>query len=167
MPLDLPKGKHKARGPGAPHGISEKQEELFEAYFMAIEQTGLPLHSARLVNLTNLMQWRDNKDFGEWFRQREQEAHAFYNETLEKEIHRRAVKGLRRGIYFEGERIAYKREYSDKLMELYIKKRDPKYRERSTELTVQSGGVLVVGSTASSIDEWKKEAADGRDKTVP
>ncbi|MGE3569449.1 MAG: terminase [Gammaproteobacteria bacterium] len=52
-------------------------------------------------------------------------------EALEQEAFRRAVEGVERGLYYQGERYGSEREFSDHLLVVLLKARMPeKYRER-------------------------------------
>jgi hypothetical protein len=52
-------------------------------------------------------------------------------EAFEQEARRRAIEGIERGVYYQGERVDTQREYSDTLMMFMLKARAPeKYRER-------------------------------------
>lgn len=53
-------------------------------------------------------------------------------DVIEAELHRRAVDGVEKPVYFKGEVVGYVREFSDPLMALYVKRWRPEYRERST-----------------------------------
>ncbi len=61
-------------------------------------------------------------------------------EKLEQEAIRRAYIGIERGVYYQGERVALEREFSDTLLIFLLKGAAPaKYRERH-ELTGSDGG---------------------------
>jgi len=53
-----------------------------------------------------------------------------YADTLEEEMHRRAVKGVTKGIYYRGQMIDTEQEYSDTLLIVALKGARPeKYKD--------------------------------------
>lgn len=67
-------------------------------------------------------------------------------ERLESEAWRRAHNGVERGVYYQGERVATEREYSDSLLMFTLKARKPeKYRDNvKHELGGPNGGPVVL-----------------------
>lgn len=51
---------------------------------------------------------------------------------IEKEMHRRAITGISKGVYYQGERVDEEKEYSDKLLLALAKANMPhRFAERS------------------------------------
>ena len=63
-------------------------------------------------------------------------------DAMEEEAHRRAVDGVKKGIFYKGRQVATERVYSDTLAIFMLKGARPeKYRERS-EVTGKGGGPI-------------------------
>lgn len=88
-----------------------------------------------------------------------EEAMEIYKDTLRAEIHRRGVEGVPKPIYYKGARIDQGEsvEYSDRLLEMLTKRHCPEFREKVSVDHNVSGGVLVLGGTMESIDDWTKK----------
>ena len=63
--------------------------------------------------------------------------------VLEAELHRRAVDGVERGVYFQGERIAVERHYSDRMLLRALEMRSAAWAARSAVAHEHSGQVEV------------------------
>lgn len=80
-----------------------------------------------------------------------------FGEHLEKEAYRRAVEGVKRPVYYKGEVVGHILEFSDRMLELLLKKNIPDFREKvSVDATIR-GGVLVVNAEAKDVNEWLKK----------
>ncbi len=65
------------------------------------------------------------------YRMLHERAMARVTEILEDEARRRALKGVRKGVYYQGERIGFEQLYSDGLMMFMLRAANPeKYREQ-------------------------------------
>lgn len=84
------------------------------------------------------------------------EALLLYKESIEAELHRRAVDGVEKGVYFQGVRTHTELQYSDTLLAMLVKKVNPDYNEKSKAEVVVSGGVLLTGAVAPSTEEWMR-----------
>lgn len=84
-----------------------------------------------------------------------------YAERLEAEAHRRAVEGVDEPVFWQGEEVGAVRKYSDRLLELMLKKHNHAFREKfQAELEVK-GGVLIVGAPAKTEEEWRQRYNPG------
>lgn len=61
-------------------------------------------------------------------------------DLLEDEAKRRAVDGVDKGIYFQGDRIATEKVYSDSLLTTMLRAHRAKYRTSAFELSGPNGG---------------------------
>ena len=60
-----------------------------------------------------------------------EEARLRYGELLHAEVHRRGVDGVEVPVFWQGKDTGHRvRKYSDRMLELQIKRHDPAYRER-------------------------------------
>lgn len=67
-----------------------------------------------------------------------------YRDILENEARRRGVEGTVKDIYYQGEVVGEERQYSDRLLEMLLKKERPhEFRERK-EITGAGGGPLEI-----------------------
>lgn len=94
----------------------------------------------------------------ELFAEAWEEARLDYCASLEAEVHRRAVEGVREPIIGrvgkdEDGVITYVRRYSDRLLEFHAKRHIAEYRERSqVDVSVQ-GGVMVIAQPAATVED--------------
>ena len=64
------------------------------------------------------------------FREDEDEALRIYRANLAKEVHRRAVQGVQEPVIWQGTTVGWKTIYSDRLLELQIKRHYKDYTDR-------------------------------------
>ena len=85
-------------------------------------------------------------------------ARAMANDLLEEAAYRRAVEGCERGIYYKGDRIATRIEYSDTLLAMLLKGAFPdKYKARVQLETVGDGAAELA---------WEGDDDDGDDDST-
>ncbi len=88
-----------------------------------------------------------------------------YHDLIETEIHRRAIIGTRKPVFYQGTTCGHIREYSDRLLEFHAKRHIPAYREKQSIDMNVAGGVLVVPGVASDSKDWEErhrgEKVDG------
>ena len=85
-----------------------------------------------------------------------------YGEWLESEVERRGVEGWEEPVfnYKDGSILGTVKKFSDKMLELALKKHVPEYRDKSSLDLEHSGGVLVIPAKSASDEEWAKEHAE-------
>lgn len=54
-------------------------------------------------------------------------------DILVDELHRRAVDGVEKPVFYQGKQVGFVREYSDNLLMFLMKRRDPEYRDNFTQ----------------------------------
>lgn len=131
-------------------------KQIEDRYLGALAATGRKQHSADVAGVsyaTTVAYAKSDPDFAA----RILEAERRYDELVEKEIERRAMKGLKEPVYQGGKFCFTKKKFSDQLLLALAKKRMPEYRDKAVEVDVREGGVLVVGGTAADADEWRKK----------
>lgn len=132
-------------------------EERRAAFLANYARTGRILASCKAAGLSKrqLEKARRDRVFLEAYEIAEEE----YRESLREELYRRAVEGVEEPVYYKGMRIdnGENRRYSDRLFELELKRQCPEYREKVDVSHQVSGGVLVLGGTMGTIDEWTKK----------
>lgn len=94
--------------------------------------------------------------------EREQEAMEMYQELIDMELHRRAITGEQKQVWFKGKVVGHETVKSDRLLEFMARANNPgKYRDQiQVDATVRAG-VLVVQQSLDP-DEWEKKYGDMR-----
>jgi len=132
--------------------------EILERFLSLVETTGLICLPALEVGLSyrtinQLM--RRVPEFGAAV----EEAQEAYADRLEEKALRVGDpdRGWLEPVYHKGDVVGQVRRFSERMMELTLKKHRPEYRDKlSIDATVK-GGVLLVSATASSPEEWRKK----------
>jgi hypothetical protein len=80
------------------------------------------------------------------FKDMYEEAKEEYTYSLESEAHRRAVDGVDKGIYYQGEFVAYEKQYSDTLLAKLLDANSPKFRKASAggQTNIKSSGPIQI-----------------------
>jgi len=94
-------------------------------------------------------------------------AHQDFLDKLEKECYRRAVDGWDQPVYQQGAKVGVVRKFSDRMLELMLKRHIPEYRDRQTVDMNLSGGVLVVPGIPMSAEEWEEQHGQRRSGDSP
>ena len=137
---------------GAGAAGAARTAEHLRVFLMAYAETGRVSESSSLAGISPaaVHEWRHRLPV---FAQAMEAAITVYRESLIREVHRRAVKGVDEPVFFQGEICGHIRRYSDRLLELEVKRHVPEYREkREVDINI-SAGVLVVGAPKTE-DEW-------------
>lgn len=109
------------------------EESLFPKFFEALESTGRYSAAARAVGWSQLELSRYRKQNPD-FQVLCDLALEGYADVFIQEAQRRAVKGTKKPIVGGRERdkiVAHEMQYSDRLMELFLKRGDPTFNEKS------------------------------------
>ncbi len=131
-------------------------EDRWEIFLQAFAKTGLVNKSAwaaDVVPSTITQTRKKHPEFEEMF----QLALSDYRESIEQEIHRRAIEGWDEPVYQKGELVGTVRRYSDRMLELKAKRHIAEYRDKVTVDQTVRGGVMVVPGQAADADAWEKE----------
>lgn len=88
------------------------------------------------------------------------DAYDVYKEALHAEIHRRAVEGTLRPVFYQGEECGSIREYSDRMLELLAKRHMPEFRDRYQVDLTTAPGVLAVPGMGTTSREWEEQHRD-------
>lgn len=134
------------------------QPQKKSAYLRHYSTCGRVMESAAVagVDPSTVTRWRADDEI---FAKMEGHAHdAFVENVLEKEAIRRAVVGVEKPVYQQGEMVGTVREYSDTLLIFMMKGERPgKYRDQAkVEVTGPGGGPLRVASTLASLDDHER-----------
>lgn len=137
--------------------VTEEQRRLYLSY---LETSGRKRNSAMLAGVDPArIQWLVKKD--DEFAALEAAAMEGYKELIHASIHDRAINGVERGVYYQGERIAVERHFSDTLLLALAKAYDPRFRDHVQVDANVKAGVLVVQASLDP-DDWEKEYAGAR-----
>lgn len=140
-------------------------EEKKQAFIEIYRQNGLVQRSAKTIGVSPPTIANHRKK-DPTFDMACQMAYKDYCESLEREAYRRAVEGVPEAVFYQGIHIADKLVYSDRLLELKLKRHMPEYRERQSIDMSVTGGVLVVPGPALSVPDWEKEFRDGGSRSA-
>ncbi len=154
--------KNRPQGGGTPLPVPYKRkapvqftQDRMDKFLAALAITGLVTRAAEIAGVSPPTVYRhrerDEGFMAEWDNARER-----YADTLEMEAYRRAHDGVVEDVFFKDEKIGEKTVYSDKLLEILLRKNRPaEFRENqaAAHLSIDAG-VLIVGPPAASTEEW-------------
>lgn len=135
-------------------------EHAKERFLKVLSQCGLFNKAARASGLTP-QQVRKAMAIDKDFAMDAEVAQDDYAEVIEEEIHRRAIEGVDKPVYHQGERIDTVKQYSDKLLETLAKAKAKDYKP-NTESTHTSNNVLVVNTSSGNVSELLKQGQDAK-----
>ena len=119
-------------------GAQAKQAAFLTALVICGGNKVKAARAARISRTLHYRWHRDDANYRGLFADAELQA----AEILEDEARRRAHKGLREPVFWQGEICGYKQVYSDSLMQFLLRGAKPeKYRERHT-VTGKDGGPI-------------------------
>lgn len=114
-------------------------------YLDALKETGLPIVARERANVT-YGTVRSKRERDEEFAQAERDAQESHDASVEQEIHRRGF-GYERKIWHEGRIVATEIVYSDRLLELYAKRRIKAYTPKvEVDQNSNHTGAVAVGA---------------------
>jgi len=122
-------------------GDDLKAEQI--AYLAAYSIIGSVTYSCKCAGIVTrtIYNWKEDPVFMEYY-ERAQQA---YTEYLELEAQRRAVMGVPEEVYYKGEVVGEKRNYSDSLLKFLLKGNNPeKYQESKIEIKGGENGDIQV-----------------------
>lgn len=130
-------------------------DEQWAHFLGEVERTGAIFKSCRSAEISHQAMDDRRKRDGD-FDQAVIAARAMHAEHLEKEAYRRGVEGVDEPVFQNGELVGHKRKYSDVLLLARLKKFDPGYRDKTVDVNVGAGGVLVVNPDPEDVDKWRE-----------
>jgi hypothetical protein len=174
---NLTKGKRKP-----PVRFTAELKARFLDYYA---KSGLFMEAAKAVNISYLTAKR-HYDVDKEFSRLVDAAKEVFNESLEHEAHRRAVKGVNEPVFgtvstlvdkADGKgkkvlkttgKVGVKRKYSDTLLQFIMKKHMPEYRENMT-INQNVRGVMITGQIPKATMEestWSRESDHKRPDAI-
>lgn len=155
---NLTTNRHKTAAPMNEEVEFWNNEGAMDIAVLQMERHGFPGAGADALGITRETIRRGRKK-NPAFNDRMNEAYDKYKETMIDESYRRAVTGTLKPVFYKGVKVASVREYSDRLLELNLKRHDTAYRDHiSVEQTgtvkhTGSGGLENFDLTKLSLDE--------------
>jgi hypothetical protein len=134
-----------------------------KAFLAAYAHTGNVTRAAKAAKISTTAHYKRLKA-DPTYRLAFEQADIVATGLLEDESTRRAVQGVRKGIYWQGRRVGYQLEYSDGLMMFLLRGRRPdKYRTDKVEHTGKNGGAVehkFVGTFEELLALYRKTLAE-------
>lgn len=146
--------------------LSKKKRKVFLSILAQTGQVAAASRASGYQNTSFLTKLRrEDEDFAdEWDLALESAKH-----VLEEEIVRRARDGVMEPVFYKGEIVGHKVNYSDALAMFILRKLDPSYRDtgRNHEMNINFG-IAVLPMTATSDEAWEQRALEmhGGQKTI-
>lgn len=143
-----------------PASIKQEIKEVFLQNLSRYCHVQKAAEAAGILCIRTLYNWRKiDPEFAEEY----DEAYKIGLKSLEDEAFRRAQEGTEVGIYYQGELIDTKREFSDSLMMFLLKTKDPEqFSDRvRKEISGPGGGAIKIARDTSA-----EEAAEAYKKLL-
>jgi len=138
--------------------VERKRKFIFDdtvkqTFLESVRRTGLVAKSARAAG-TSSVRVRAECEHDDEFAADMQESLLLYAESVQEELHRRAVDGVEETVYFQGTPCGTKTNYSDALLTTLVKAKSPEFREKLSVDTTIHGGVLLLPAAAPTREAW-------------
>jgi hypothetical protein len=126
--------------------MPEVTDEAWKQYLTHLALTGRKWKSAVLACIPNPQKLFRHLNVDECPERKEEECEALvqFCEVIEGAIQERAIKGVPKGVYWQGEKVAEELQYSDPLLLALAKRHIKEYGDRmQVDATVRAGVLLV------------------------
>lgn len=120
--------------------MTQDQKDI---YLLALRETGLEATSAQAAGVT-LRKVQREYEADEAFHEDCLDAKELMADKFEAEAMRRAVEGVEKGIYYQGDRVESEVQYSDSLLTKLLTGRRPEVYGDKREITGKGGGAIQV-----------------------
>lgn len=128
-------------------------------YLRHLAATGRKQESALVAGIVQETARKHGKDDPDGFGAAVDRAIEFFREVvIDRAAHKFAVEGWTEPVFYKGEEVGSVWKFCPRTFELYAKRMHPEYRERVQADVNVSGGILVIPTSAPSLDEWQSEA---------
>ena len=135
-----------------PVKFNKRAKDKFLAHFREHGLLHLAAKAANVTTETVRNHRKDDPEFSEAYDTALEE----FRDELEQEAYRRAVQGVEEDHYFKGDHTHTTVKYSDRLMELLLKRHRPEYRDKITADVNVQGGVLLLPTNELDSKEWEE-----------
>lgn len=173
MGIDLPTGAGlpdagQTRAQGEKHGTEivrraaygKVSPDSLSAFLAAYMDCGHKAKAALAAGLSYSSILRAEKDDPE-FADEVVQAHELFTAKLSDAAYRAAVEGWKVPKYdAKGNLCGHEWKFSERILELMLKRHDPSFRDKHDVDVKHSGGVVVVQAPAMSVDDWTKQVAN-------
>lgn len=132
-------------------------DNVKNTFLTEVKRTGLVATAARNAG-TNSRRIKTECEQDKEFEADLKECLMIYAETIQAELHKRAVEGVEEDVYFQGQVCGQKINYSDALLTTLVKAKSPEFREKLSVDTTIHGGVMLTIPQAQTTREWLTEA---------
>jgi hypothetical protein len=130
--------------PEAWPGAQPKQAAFLTAFVICASHITEAAKAARIARRLHYKWLKEDENYPKLF----EEADKMAGDVLLDEAKRRAYKGVRKAIYWQGTKVATEIVYSDSLMLALLRARFPEFRERGSKmqasLTTPEGGSIQI-----------------------
>jgi hypothetical protein len=138
--------------------LSRRKQDIF---LDLLAQTGSVIESAQAVGFTTTSYLHKLRKEDEDFAERWADAIAAAGDVLEQEAIRRARDGVMDPVFYKGEVVGHKLNYSDQLLMFLMRGNNPeKYNQKNggdANVNIKFG-VAVLPMTSPSDEEWEAKA---------
>lgn len=138
--------------PEAWPGAEPKQAAFLTAFVICAGHKTEAAKAARIARRLHYKWHEHDKNYQKLF----VEADKMAGDVLLDEATRRAHKGVRKAIYWQGNKVGFEMVYSDSLMLALLRSRFPEFRERGSKLqanlTTPEGGSIQIEFVAPMSD---------------
>ena len=136
--------------------LAKKKRRVF---LDVLAKTGVVAEAARACGYTDTATVQSHRRQDEEFAEEWEHALEAAKHVLEEEVWRRAKDGVLEPVFYKGEVVGYKPNYSDSLAMFILRKLDPSYRDtaRGGDTNINFG-IAVLPMTAPSEGDWEKRA---------
>ena len=137
---------------------TERRAPFMELFFVSFREHGTQNPACIAANLhrSTVTEWLRADVDG--FRDRYREAQKDVNDRVEREIVRRGVEGYEEPVFQGGKQVGTIRKFDSRMLELYLKRHLPEYKESFTVDHNVSGGIMAVPQVESK-EEWERRNA--------
>ncbi len=148
---------------GLKRGSYKFDEDARARFLRNYAATGLVYVSCQAAGVSEETVRAYTRDNIEGFADDYATAKGMYRDSLEAEIHRRAVLGVEEPIIGGKDRdeiVTTVQRYSDRLLEFHAKRHIAEYREKSQiDVNVKSG-VIALQAPAANMEDWEAQNKD-------
>lgn len=130
-----------------------------ERYLAVLKETGEPAAACEEVGILSRTVNGYRKKYPE-FAEAEAEAMRTYRARLAMKVHERGVDGIQEPVFWQGIIVGWVTKYSDRMLELQVKRHIPEYRDKVTVENNHSGAVGLLADLGNLPENIRAELKD-------
>lgn len=101
------------------------------------------------------------------FAEEVKQAHELFAAKLSDAAYKAAVEGWKRPIFdAKGNQVGTEWKFSERILELLLKRHDPNFRDKVEVDQKVSGGVIVVQAPAMTMADWERQVASANREVI-